>query len=243
MKRHLINVHKTKFKKNTTRKTRSDKGKIKKSPAVILSGIKLTEEEHIKVTQSVIKYSSITQSLLENESITNIVNSFEENRNDPKQASSINQDTIGEIYTSECIDNYDSNKYDLTSEFINNSDDCLDSTNEQVMTENNYSSARVAINVALTDQNNIFSNMEVIPILTSSHDSCQNTNLENRLKEMDQKIGSNADSDPTVSHMLLDHCNILVNAETYSSSNKNDLDTSLFQECTESLQKLQNCAG
>lgn len=242
MKRHLINVHKTKFKKKKTRKTRSDKGKIKKSPAVILSGIKLTEDEHIKVAQSMIKNSSITQSLLENESITNVVNSSEENRNESNQASSINQDMIGKRDTSECIDNYDSNKYDLTSEFINNFDGCLDSTNEQVPTENNDYTTRVANNIALTDQNNIFSNMEVIPILRSSHDSCQNTNLENGLKELNPKIGTNADSDPTVSDMLLDHCNILVNAETYITST-NDLDTLLFQECTESLQKFQNCAG
>lgn len=44
MKRHLIQVHKTKFKKKKNRKTRSDAGKPKDSIAASLSGITVNKE-------------------------------------------------------------------------------------------------------------------------------------------------------------------------------------------------------
>lgn len=323
MKRHLINVHNTKFNKNKTRKTRSDKGKTKKSAAAILSGIKLAKENQMRMTQSVIANSTVTHSMLGNESLTNIQNTNENNESIPKERTcttkyihsytsskndltsqftnnlenclgttgskvltenSVNtalfdqneifndmeehfdltpshdscqttnmENQLTEVIletvnntdtdTNKCIDSLTSSENDLTSELINNLEDCLESTDEEVLTEISHSTTIVAVNTALSDQNEVFNTLEENSTQTSSHDSCQTTNLGNQLTENVLEIVTNADPKPTVSFNLLDHCNTLVNAESYITSNNIDLDTVLLQYCSDTLQKLQNCSG
>lgn len=52
LKRHLINVHKCKYKRKSARRTRHDEGKSRKSTAAILSGIDLSKDDHKAIIES-----------------------------------------------------------------------------------------------------------------------------------------------------------------------------------------------
>lgn len=58
LKRHLINIHNSKFRKKTSRRTRSDEGKPKKSIKSLLCGVESAQNDHCVVLKPVLEEQS-----------------------------------------------------------------------------------------------------------------------------------------------------------------------------------------